>query len=199
MKIYDFDNTMFIKLGDLDHLLRQMCREKKGLSDVFGPMMDRILESRCKACEDEEEIEALCTRVENQFYKGKFIVVIRPKQTDPEKPVAKRLYFRKFCTEIQEAKWREEGKTEEEIDKLLVDYVGEPVFTENVLDAEYFEEYGFASSTAGYLNHNYEMSAKVDEAYMHNPKAIQRIKEMFMEWDKERLEEKAKEKKEEEA
>lgn len=190
MKIYEFDRDMYIRLGDLSHLVRQMIEGDKTLAKALGPMMDRILEGRRNACENGEEVKTLYERVDDEFYNNKFVVVIRDEVEENGKTKKRKRFFQRFSTEKEEAQLRAEGKTEEEIQEALLETAGELILCDRAFQAEYFENYGFASATANYLKHARGMDAEVSEAWLFSPNAIKRFKKLLQEWKKEDAEEK---------
>ena len=192
MKIYDFDRSMFIKLGDLSHLVRQMGMEDREQLKTLSRMMDRILENRRNACDDDEEAKVLYERVDDEFYIDKFVVVIRDEVEENGKTKKRKRFFQRFSTEKEEAQLRAEGKTEEEIQEALLETAGELTLCDRAFQAEYFENYGFASATANYLKHARGMDAEVSEAWLFSPNAIKRFEKLLQEWKKEDAEEKNK-------
>ena len=83
--------------------------------------------------------------------------------------------FRKFCPGALEAKLREEGKTEEEIQEELEEKEGLPVFSTNPKDAFLFESMEQAHSNMIYINHNYAMNVDVHDALILNARGAKRF------------------------
>lgn len=197
MKIIKVDNKHYIRLGDLDHLLRQKRMEildkynrdengafiqedgTKGLTaedsikfaTLIGIRSDVVV-NLVHACETPDEIRELNRRIENEFYMDKYAITAHTKDEEGKEMI---VYFRKFCKGATEAKLREEGKTPEEIEKELEDAVGEPAFSAQSRDAYFFENHEDADGAATYINSNYGVGAEVKPAWYLNHKAVKRF------------------------
>lgn len=198
MKIYEAEHKQYIRLGDLDHLLKCMRQEIYDKYDrdedgkfyqkdgTFGltredsmevsllcHVMTRVLENKIHACETPEEIRNVHRRIWDEFYDGKYVLTMTGKD-DGEKE--KLYFFRKYCLGAMEARLKEEGKTDEEIAVETEDACGDPVFTDRKIQAMYFEDHESADSSATFIRHNYGLDVRVDPAWYYNPNAQERLK-----------------------
>ena len=206
MKIFECDHHKYVKLGDLDHLLRVLrgnifekydrkdgkFYQKDGTEGIthddgmklaaFGLVMGKILENPINACETQEEVFEYQDRVESEFYHDKYVVTVESKDANGKKIL---LFFDKFCTDRLEKELREQGKTEEEIEEALLEESGDPVFVDYSLYANYFENYDFADSTAQFLKKRCKLKAKAEPAWYFDRNAAKRLKKMLSEVDEE--------------
>ena len=203
MKIIKADNKHYIRLGDLDHLLRCMSLEIYGkytrdedgkfvqqdgtsgmtIVDIarltmIRDVMNRVMETWIAACDTKEELRKMNERIESEFYQDKYAVVI--KETDEDgKP--HRYLFRKYCEGAMRARMEEEGKSEEEILETLEDRDGDPVFTEDPMQAEFMESHEMADATARYIKAQYQLETEVDPAWFYDHKGVKRVLDAIFE------------------
>ena len=204
MKIIEADHKQYIRLGDLYHLLHlmrwDMVYDKydrdedgafiqkdgtKGLTmddarivSALTSVMTRILHNKVHACETPDEIRKLYTRIEDEFYMDKYVLIMKEEDEDGNKNV---YFFRKYCQVAMEARLSEEGKDEDGIAKEMEDAIGDPVFTNLRRQAEYFEDYEAADSSATFIRHNYGLDVEVKPAWYFNPNVEQRFMDFINE------------------
>lgn len=207
MKIIECDNRKYIRLGDLDHLIRVLRRSifdkydrndkgefvqedgTKGITHddgvVIGTLslvMGKVMENLVHACETPEEIRELHKRIETEFYCDKYVVTTTRKDEDGSKEL---IFFERYCTERIEKKLRADGKTEEEIEDALLEDCGDPVFCNRPIDANYFEDHEFADSTATFLRKRFKIKANVEPAWYFDPNAKERLEKWLSENEEE--------------
>lgn len=208
MKIFEFDHRQFIRIGDLDHMLRCMRRKiyDKYTRDEDGKYYQKdgtfglttedaietgtlihvltgVLENKIHACETPDEIRDVHKRIESEFYMDKYVLVLEDKSEDGKKSL---YFFRKYCTDAMAARLKEEGKSAEEIEKETEDACGDPVFTPRIIDAMFFENHEDADSSATFINHNYKLGVKIDPAWYFDPN----VKERLQKWLDEEVDDK---------
>ena len=198
MKIINVDNKHYINLGDLDHLIRELQweindkydRDEEGCfyqkDGTFGlthddavtkaaytHVMTKVLANKIHACESPDEVRNLHNKIESEFYWDKYVVVLKEKEEYGKGSV---MFFRKFCLDATRARLLAEGKTEDEIDRMVDDDdCGDPVFTEKSRQAMYFENHDNADSAATYIKHNYHLDVEIDPAWYYDTHARQRL------------------------
>ena len=197
MRIIKADNKHYIRLGDLDHLIRSMRFEvydkydrddqgvfiqkdgTKGLAHddavtiaAYTHVMGQVLKNWIAARETAEEIREMRERIESEFYRDKYVVTTDSETEDGKKYLA---FFRKFCQGPMEERYREEGKSEEEITKLMEDDIGMPVFSNLVRDAEYFEDHEDAEGTATHIRSRWDLEVKVVPAWHFDRRIKERL------------------------
>lgn len=200
MKIFEFDHRQFIRIGDLDHMLRCMRRkiydkytrdedgkyyQKDGTfglttEDVIETgtlihVLTGVLENKIHACETPDEIREVHKRIESEFYMDKYVLILEDKSEDGKKSL---YFFRKYCTGALAARLEAEGKTDEEIEKETEDACGDPVFSPRLIDAMFFEDHESADSSATFIRHNYGMDVKIEPAWYFDPN----VKERLQKW-----------------
>lgn len=200
MKIFEFDHRQFIRIGDLDHMLRCMrrkiydkyTRDEDGKyyqkDGTFGLTMEDaietgtlihvltgVLENKIHACETPDEIREVHKRIESEFYMDKYVLILEDKSEDGKKSL---YFFRKYCTGAMAARLKAEGKTDEEIEKETEDACGDPVFSPRLIDAMFFEDHESADSSATFIRHNYGMDVKIEPAWYFDPN----VKERLQKW-----------------
>lgn len=197
MKIIKADNKHYIRLGDLDHLLRCMSLEIYGkytrneegtyvqengaegmtLKDIawlkaIRAVMTRVLQREINACETEQEVWNLEDRIESEFYRDKYVVMIKEMDEDGHRH---NYLFRKYCEGAMRAKMEEEGKSEKEILETLEDRDGDPVFTEDPMQADFMEDHEMADATARYIKSAYGLETEVEPAWFYNHKTVKKV------------------------
>ena len=200
MKIFEFDHRQFIRIGDLDHMLRCMRRKiyDKYTRDEDGKYYQKdgtfglttedaveigtlthvltgVLENKIHACETPDEIREVHKRIESEFYMDKYVLVLEDKSEDGKKSL---YFFRKYCAGALAARLKAEGKTDEEIEKETEDACGDPVFSPRLIDAMFFEDHESADSSAKFIRHNYDMDVKIEPAWYFDPN----VKERLQKW-----------------
>jgi len=199
MRIFDAEHRQYIRLGDLDHLLKSMRREvydrytrdkngalyqedgTKGLTHddavitaTLAGVMTKVLKNKINACETPDEIRKVHERIEMEFYMDKFLVV--SKENDETGKTTGIYFFMKYCRTAMENRMRDEGKTEDEIaEEMTEDAVGDPVFSTRLSDAEFFEDYEMADSCASFIRHNYGTDVEVVPAWHYDPNVEKRL------------------------
>ena len=199
MKIFEFDHRQFIRIGDLDHMLRCMRRKiydkytrdedgKYYQNGTFGlttedaieigtltHVLTGVLENKIHACETPDEIREVHKRIESEFYMDKYVLVLEDKSEGGKKSL---YFFRKYCAGAMAARLKAEGKTDEEIEKETEDACGDPVFSPRLIDAMFFEDHESADSSATFIRHNYDMDVKIEPAWYFDPN----VKERLQKW-----------------
>ena len=203
MKIYEAEHKQYILLGDLDHMLRCMRRkiydgydrdeegkfyQKDGTFGLtaedaievgtLSHIMTGVLENKIHACETADEIRAIHKRVEDEFYMDKYVLTVVEEDKYGNK---KQYYFRKYCIDAMKARLKEDGRTEEEIEKETEDACGNPVFSPRLIDAMFFEDHESADSSAVFIRHNYGLDVKIDPAWYYNPNVKERLEKWINE------------------
>lgn len=197
MKIFEADHKQYIKLGDLYHLLRGLRQEiydrytrdengtfiqedgtpgltKEDSIEIasYARVMPVILRNKVHACETPDEIRKIYERVMDEFYDGKYVLIMKQKDDDGKEQV---YFFRKYCLGAMEARLKDEGKTDAEIEEATNDAVGDPVFSPRLKDCEFFEDHESADSSAVFINHNYGLGVEVMPAWYFNPNVKKRM------------------------
>ena len=144
---------------------------------MLANVMTRILQNKIRACETPGEIEKIHERLVDEFYNGKYLVVVEEEENGKKE----KYFFKRYCLGALEKKLRDEGKTDEEIAEKLEDNVGMPVFSGVLRDAEFFEDHESADSTVTFINHNYDLNAMVKPAWYFNPNVGKRIEKWLSE------------------
>lgn len=198
MKIFEFDHRQFIRIGDLDHMLRCMrrkiydkyTRDENGKyyqkDGTFGlttedaivtgtliHVLTGVLENKIHACETPDEIREVHKRIESEFYMDKYVLILEDKSEDGKKSL---YFFRKYCPDAMAARLKDEGKSAEEIEKETEDACGDPVFSPRLIDAMFFENHEDADSSATFINHNYKLDVKIEPAWYFDPNVKERLK-----------------------
>lgn len=199
MRIFEAEHKQYIRVGDLDHLIKGMRREvydkytrdengafyqedgTKGITHDDGiiiatlvGVMGKVLKNKIHACETPDEIRKVHERVEMEFYMDKFLVVSREK--DEAGKTTGIYFFRKYCRTAMENRLREEGKTEDEIsEEMTEDAVGDPVFSSRLSDAVFYEDYETADSCASFIRHNYGTDVEIEPAWHYDPNVEKRL------------------------
>lgn len=211
MKIIECDHKQYIRLGDLDHEIRLMRREifdkydrdengtlvqedgTKGITHDDGVfiaaithVMGRILKNKVHACETPDEIREMHKRIESEFYLGKYVITTERETEDGKKEL---IFFKSFCTKMIEERMKEEGKTEEEIEQALLEDIGDPVFCDRSIEANFYEDYEDAEGVAHYLRKTCELDVSIKPAWYFDRNAQERL----MKWLDETKEEDEKE------
>ena len=159
LKITTIDDTEYLKLCDVERLLRDMRREILDNSEYetmedgtrkyhhteaeTARLNDLYFVSSCLkrelvlSCESPDEIRALHEHIRKSYYRGKYYLS-QTEKDETGKPVSI-LYFRKYCPGAMEARLEEEGKSKEEIEEALRESEGDPAFTTDGKYAFLFE------------------------------------------------------------
>lgn len=196
IRIYEAERKQYIKLGDLDHMLRGMRHEIYDLYErdengsyknmtrddmirlhTLTQVMSRIMHNKIHACENAEEIRHVWGRLQDEFYNDKYVLTVKERVADEDGGDEKErlLLFSGYCKEEERRRLEKEGRTDEEIEDALDEVVGTPTFSEYVRNADCFEDYGTAASNATYINHNYHLNAEVKPAWYYNPNVKKRL------------------------
>ena len=208
MKIFEFDNRQFIRLGDLEHLLRCMrwkiydkydrgedgkFYQKDGTfglthddaveTAILAHVLSQVIKNKVHACETPDEIRELYKRIESEFYMDKYVIIMTDKSEDGKESL---YFFRKYCTNAMAARLKDEGKSAEEIEKETEDACGDPVFSPRIIDAMFFEDHESAHSSATFINHNYKLDVKIEPAWYFD----QNVKERLQKWLDEEVDDK---------
>ena len=203
MRIHEFDGFKYIKLGDLDHMLRMWAYSiydkydvdadgnisqkdgTKGLKhddnlkiQIISAVMNKILKNVLRSCDTNEEAEKWKNRVEGEFYGKKYVIQIVPeKGAEPAEPI----FFRGFCPGVLETKMREEGKSQEEIEEALDRCEGIPAFGTGEQDAWFFEDHWHATNAAKSIRRwDENLKVEVIDAFRASPRMLRRIYESLM-------------------
>ena len=203
LKLLEIEHEHYVKLCDVERLLRDMRREildnseyesleggtrKYQLTDTeTARLNDLYFVSSCikrelvLTCESPDEIRALHERIRKGYYFGKYYL----SQTDRDesgKPTSI-LYFRKYCPGAMEARLKEEGKSKEEIEEAMREKDGDPVFTTDSKYAFLFESMEETESHKAYLNHNYHMALETSPAIILDTKSCREFLDKLLKGD----------------
>lgn len=202
LKITTIDDTEYLKLCDVERLLRDMRREILDNSEYetmedgtrkyhhteveTDRLNDLYFVSSCLkrelvlSCESPDEIRALNERIRKSYYRGKYYLS-QPEQDESGKPSI--LYFRKYCPGAMKARLEREGKTKEEIEEALRESEGDPVFTNDSRYAFLFESMEKAESHRAYLNHHCNMDLKSSAAFLLDVKSVKAMLDKLLKDD----------------
>ena len=203
LKITTIDDTEYLKLCDVERLLRDMRREILDNSEYetmedgtrkyhhteteTARLNDLYFVSSCLkrelvlSCESPDEIRALHDRIRKSYYRGKYYLS-QTENDETGKPVSI-FYFRKYCPGAMEARLEEEGKSKEEIEEALRESEGDPAFTTDGKYAFLFESLEEAETNRSYLNHNYNMNLKSSAAFLLDTKSVKALLDKLLKDD----------------
>ena len=157
MKKYTFEGKRYVKLGDLDNLCHNLCKEiydsyKNGedgkihLSDIdiartdaIHRVMHEVMIEEIKCAESPDDIRQMHDKLRHEWMDDKFIIVAND---DGEN-----VFYRKECP------CGDDGE-----------YV--PVFTSKVRQACTFDDHYAAYCTAVYLEQTFDYEVKVEPLYL---------------------------------
>ena len=194
LKLTEIDFTHYLKLCDVEKLLRDMRKEildnsmyelnedgtrryhhtetEMAVLNALYFVSSCIKRGLVMQCESPEEIRELHERIRARYWAGKYY--LSEKTTDDDgKPQT--VYFRKYCTGAMAHRMQEEGKTEAEIAEAMETEEGDPVFTTDKKYVRLFESMEEAMSHRTYLNHNYRMNLEVCDAFLLDGRACKRF------------------------
>ena len=203
LKLTTIDETEYLKLCDVERLLRDMRREildnstYEELEDgtrkyhhteaETARLNDLYFVSSCLkrelvlSCESPDEIRALHDRIRKSYYRGKYYLS-QTEKDESGKPVSI-LYFRKYCPGAMKARLEEEGKSKEEIEEALRESEGDPVFTNDSKYAFLFESLEEAEANRSYLNHHCNMNLKSSAAFLLDTKSVKTLLDKLLKDD----------------
>lgn len=203
LKITTIDDTEYLKLCDVERLLRDMRREILDNSEFeeledgkrkyhhteseTDRLNDLYFVSSCLkrelvlSCESPDEIRALHDRIRKSYYRGKYYLS-QTEKDESGKPVSI-LYFRKYCPGAMEARLEEEGKSKEEIEEALRESEGDPAFTTDSKYAFLFESMEDAETQRSYLNHHCNMNLKSSAAFLLDAKSVKTMLDKLLKDD----------------
>lgn len=203
LKLIELENEHYLKLVDVERLLRDMRREILDNSEYetledgtrkyhhteseTARLNDLYFVSSCikrrlvMACESPDEIRALHERIRKGYYFGKYYLS-QTERDESGKPTSI-LYFRKYCPGAMKARLEAEGKTEKEINEALELSEGDPVFSDSSKDAKLFESMEEADSHKAHLNYQCKMKLKVSPAFLLDHKTCKRFLDKLLNGD----------------
>lgn len=203
LKITTIDDTEYLKLCDVERLLRDMRREIRDNSTYeeledgtrkyhqteaeTARLNDLYVVSSCIKrqlviqCETPDEIRELNEKIRRRYYDGKYYLSDFQRD-EMGKPVSI-LYFRKYCPGAMKARLEEEGKSKEEIEEALRESEGDPVFTNDSRYAFLFESMEKAESHRAYMNHHCNMNLKSSPAFLLDAKSVKTMLDKLLKND----------------